>query len=81
LVKTWSSEGSAPELNDAETLLSVEFRVLQPDVTELTLVHTLIPKSEYREATLEGWAACLDKLENIYSFKRAAHVLYMTAGR
>jgi uncharacterized protein YndB with AHSA1/START domain/predicted enzyme related to lactoylglutathione lyase len=54
LVKTWSHAG--PErTDDAQSLLTVEFRELRSGVTELTLTHAR------REAAGE-WALCLERL-------------------
>lgn len=62
LVKTWIYEGPEADATGAETLLTVEFREIRPELTELTLVHTSIPKAEYREMAREGWDGCLAKL-------------------
>ena len=58
LVFTWQWEGS-----DLETLVTLEFKSLSADETELTLTHEGFDNEETRDKHGQGWDGCLAKLE------------------
>lgn len=64
LAFTWQWEGS-----DVETFVTVEFRALDGDRTELTLTHERFPESEMRDKHTYGWTGCLAKLEARFAEK------------
>ena len=58
LVFTWQWEGS-----DLETLVTLEFKSLSANETELTLIHEGFDSEETRDKHRQGWGGCLAKLE------------------
>src|SRR5689334_12679505 len=50
LVKTWVYEGAIEQFRGAETVLTVDFRPLDAESTELTLRHERLPSQEYRDS-------------------------------
>ena len=54
---TWSS----PVISNSRVTL--DFKELSVNRTELTLTHCLFPSEEIRAQHAEGWNACLDNLE------------------
>ena len=63
IVKTWTYSGTFKQFSGKTTKLTVEFREIKPDVTELTLTHENLPSAEYFDSVNEGWAKCLDQLD------------------
>jgi uncharacterized protein YndB with AHSA1/START domain len=57
LVFTWQWEGS-----DLETLVTVEFRSLSTNETELTLTHEGFDNEDIRDKHAQGWDGCLTNL-------------------
>jgi uncharacterized protein YndB with AHSA1/START domain len=64
LVQTWVYHGH-PQVEHYFTLLSVDFRALGPDATELTIRQELLLTEMDREGNRMGWSLCLDKLERL----------------
>ena len=62
LVHSWQWEGS-----DSRTQVTVEFKVVDDQVTELTVTHELFADNDARDAHGEGWESCLGKLEGALS--------------
>jgi uncharacterized protein YndB with AHSA1/START domain len=58
LVFTWQWEGS-----DLETLVTLEFKSLSANETELTLRHEGFDSEDTRNKHGQGWDGCLAKLE------------------
>jgi len=58
LVYTWQWEGGEM----GETLVTVEFRDLG-EQTEVVLVHELFPGADVRDKHAQGWASCVDHLQ------------------
>ena len=56
---TWNS----PVVTD--TLVTLEFRELSANRTEMILRHQFLPSSESSVMHQQGWAACLDNLESL----------------
>jgi len=46
------------------TRVTLEFRALSANVTELTLTHDGFPETAMRDLHTEGWEGCLARLEN-----------------
>ena len=57
LVFTWQWEGT-----DLETVVTVEFRSVAPNATELTLTHEGFDDEATRDKHAEGWDGCLANL-------------------
>jgi uncharacterized protein YndB with AHSA1/START domain len=66
IVKTWSYSGAFKQFAGQTTKLTVEFREIKADTTELTLTHESLPSKEYFDSVNEGWAKCLDQLERTF---------------
>jgi len=64
LVQTWVYHGH-PLVDRYFTLLTVDFRALGPDATELTIRQELLLTEIDREGNRMGWSMCLDKLEQL----------------
>ena len=62
LDKTWFYEGPLGK-DETPSILTVEFREVSPEVTELTLTHSKLRDREASEGASAGWALILDKLE------------------
>ncbi|MDH3508451.1 MAG: SRPBCC domain-containing protein, partial [Gammaproteobacteria bacterium] len=60
LAFTWQWEGS-----EVVTFVEVDFRAIDADNTELSVVHTLFETEEQRDLHGQGWGACLEKLQNL----------------
>ena len=58
LVFTWQWQGS-----DLETLVTLEFKPVSANETELTLCHEGFDSEDTREKHGQGWDGCLAKLE------------------
>jgi len=58
LVFTWQWQGS-----DLETLVTLEFKSLSANKTELTLIHEGFDTEDTRDKHGQGWDGCLAKLE------------------
>ena len=58
LVFTWQWQGS-----DVETLVTLEFKSLSANETELTLRHEGFDSEDTRDKHGQGWDGCLAKLE------------------
>ena len=64
LVQTWVYEGpNAPE--PYPTLLTVDFRKLGPESTEITLFQEQLLAEADREGNREGWRLCFEKLDDV----------------
>lgn len=62
LVQTWTYEGpNAP--GPYPTLLTVDFRALGPESTEITLLQEQLLTDADREGNREGWSLCFQKLD------------------
>ena len=59
LVHSLQWEGS--ELN---TQVTLEFKAIDKENTELTLTHELFPNAEVRDSHGQGWTGCLANLDN-----------------
>jgi uncharacterized protein YndB with AHSA1/START domain len=64
LVQTWVYHGH-PLVERYFTLLTVDFRALGADSTELTIRQELLLSDIDREGNRMGWSMCLDKLEQL----------------
>ena len=64
LVQTWIYHGH-PLVEQYFTLLTVDFRAVSAESTELTITQELLLTEMDREGNRMGWALCLDKLEAI----------------
>lgn len=64
LVYTWDwlEEGHSV----GETLVTVDFNELDGS-TEVVLTHELFPGAEAKEAHEQGWASCLNRLEQLFT--------------
>lgn len=62
LVFTWQWEGS-----ELETLVTLEFKALSADETELTLTHEGFDSEDTRDKHGQGWNGCLANLESYLS--------------
>ena len=70
LVQTWIYEGpNAP--GPYPTLLTVDFRALGPESTEITLLHEQLLTKEDREGNREGWRLCFEKLDALLGRPKA----------
>jgi uncharacterized protein YndB with AHSA1/START domain len=58
LVFTWQWEGS-----ELETLVTLEFKSLSANETELTLIHEGFDNEDNRDKHGQGWEGCLANLE------------------
>lgn len=58
LVFTWNPFGEA----DAETLVTLQFRRIHGDSTELTLTHEGLRGEKEKEGHAAGWVGCLEQL-------------------
>jgi uncharacterized protein YndB with AHSA1/START domain len=67
LVKTWIYEGPFEEFQFKKTVLTVEFRELAPNLTELHLTHTPLETEAERDQYLEGWAFCLNAIASLFT--------------
>jgi len=47
----------------SETQVSLAFKELSPNRTELTLTHEFLPSTALRDNHIEGWTICFDNLE------------------
>lgn len=47
------------------SLVTLDFRELSPNRTELTLTHTQFPDAEVRGKHVDGWTRCLDNLQRL----------------
>jgi uncharacterized protein YndB with AHSA1/START domain len=65
LVKTWVYAGPFKEFEHHETVLTVELRELEPNLTELTLTHSRTPNAKYGDSVRQGWTALLDHLATL----------------
>ena len=64
LVQTWVYEGpNAPDRYP--TLLTVDFREIDPESTEITLHQEQLLTDKDREGTREGWRLCFEKLDTV----------------
>jgi len=61
IVHTWRWDGS-----EVETLVTIEFREVDPSTTELTLTHERFADAEMRDKHNSGWEGCLLKLAQLY---------------
>jgi len=59
LVFSWHWEGSP----GPETLVTVEFRRVDDDTTEVALKHELFQEAKERDAHTQGWEGVFNKLE------------------
>jgi uncharacterized protein YndB with AHSA1/START domain len=59
LVFTWQWEGS-----ELETVVTLEFKSLSANETELTLTHEGFDSEDTRDKHAQGWEGCLAKLDN-----------------
>lgn len=64
LVFTWDWEES--EHTMGETLVTVELKDLG-NATEVLITHERFPNREARDAHLEGWESCLNRLERLFN--------------
>ncbi len=69
LAMTWLDEGPDPTAERTETLVSVGFHEVAPGVTEVVVCHERILTPEGREGMREGWTACLDELEALFTVR------------
>ncbi len=58
LVFTWQWQGS-----ELETMVTLEFKSLSANETELTLIHEGFDSEDTRDKHGQGWEGCLAKLE------------------
>ena len=63
LVQSWVYDGADPPATRYPTLLTVEFRALAIDRTELTIRQDRLITAEDRAGNRMGWEGCLLKLE------------------
>lgn len=61
LVFSWQWANS-----DLVTRVTVEFREISENETELTLTHEGFPGAEIRDRHTEGWSGCLQKLPGVF---------------
>jgi uncharacterized protein YndB with AHSA1/START domain len=65
LVYTWKWE--VPGMGDDESLVSVEFRDLGGDRTEIVLTHSRYPDAHGPEPYRMGWEGGFDKFETLFA--------------
>lgn len=66
LIFTWTPHEPDPDAGK-ETMVSVFFRVIGPDETEVEVRHTLFPDDPMRQRHSDGWCATLDRLHHFLS--------------
>lgn len=66
LIFTWTPQAPDPDAGK-DTMVSVFFRPLGPDETEVEVRHTLFPDAPMRQRHAEGWSATLDRLQSVLS--------------
>jgi uncharacterized protein YndB with AHSA1/START domain len=54
-----------PAWDSVESLITVEFKELDGDRTELRLTHENLPSQQSRDNHVQGWNCALDKLERL----------------
>lgn len=64
LVYTWRWDPPGP-WGSEETLVTVEFKERGARETEMILVHERFVSEEERDQHAQGWAGCLERLENV----------------
>ena len=67
LVKTWVYEGKYSAAGPYPTLLTVDFREMGPNSTEITLRQDQLLTPEDRAGNTEGWRLCFDNLEALFT--------------
>lgn len=72
LVKTWFYDGPFGR-DETPSLLTVEFRAIGADATELTITHEKLRDLEARTGVGAGWTLCLDKLEALFDATNTRH--------
>ncbi len=70
LVQTWVLEGQSRAVDRYPTLLSVDFRELGPNSTEITLRQEQLLTRADRSGNLMGWRLCFRKLDKLLRRKR-----------
>lgn len=70
LVQTWVLEGQSRAVDAYPTLLSVDFRELGPNSTEITLRQEQLRTRADRSGNLMGWRLCFKKLDKLLRRKR-----------
>jgi len=63
---TWIYSGPLTQLAAKETLLAIEFRSVEPDVTQVTLTHTRLVSEFERDYYRENWTAALDRMQDMF---------------
>lgn len=61
IVKTWQWEGS-----EEVTRVTIDFRELGPDQTEITLTHARFGQAQTRDLHVHGWTDSLRKLVGLF---------------
>ena len=63
----WEHHGEQedPDFTPTETLVTVEFRDLGDDRTEVVLTHELFPDVIMRDEHSHGWTGCLEQLATL----------------
>jgi uncharacterized protein YndB with AHSA1/START domain len=64
LVFTWYGVNCNPEMEGAETVVTVDF-LDRGESTEVQISHDLFPNAEARDQHEYGWNGCLDRLEKL----------------
>ena len=88
LAFTWSWEGrgcncdsGTPTPTGDDTLVTLTFRSLSANRTEMTLVHENFSSIENRDSHNGGWNACLEQLEQLPSRPRGEKPALLTRNR
>ena len=65
LVFTWNWQGKFDKFSDGETMLSLDFKPLGQNQTELIFTQTQLKSQESADAHTKGWNSCLNRLETL----------------
>lgn len=79
IVLSWCYDGPAVALRGDTSLVSAELRVLEPELTELTVTHERLATSRAANLNRDNWLSCLDKLDDALSGRASAHAHAVTA--
>lgn len=66
LEMTWCYEGPHTEFADAETILTVHFKPIAENATEIILIHSKLATDSIKKGYEEGWASCMSGMHAIF---------------
>lgn len=62
ILQTWTYHGPLDLLAGEETLLQIDLSPLKDGSTEMRLTHRRLARADVREAYVQDWPSCFDKL-------------------